>query len=77
MPIATDLLADIATLDEPRFLYYAGLLPEEISAILIKIEDGEISDRAYKEIKPEINSAVQKLKRLERNYAPEDRLKFS
>ena len=77
MPAATELLADIATLDEPRFLYYAGLLPEEISALLIKIEDGEISDRAYKEIKPEINSAVQKLKRLERNYAPEDRLKFS
>tara|TARA_B100000579_G_scaffold84206_1_gene65720 strand:+ start:1464 stop:1697 length:234 start_codon:yes stop_codon:yes gene_type:complete len=77
MPAATELLADIATLDEPRFLYYAGLLPEEISALLIKIEDGEISDRAYKEIKPEINSAVKKLKRLERNYAPEDRLKFS
>lgn len=77
MPAATELLADIATLDEPRFLYYAGLLPEEISALLIKIEDGEISDRAYKEIKPEINSAVQKLKRLERNYAPEDKLKFS
>ena len=77
MPAATELLADIATLEEPRFLYYAGLLPEEISALLIKIEDGEISDRAYKEIKPEINSAVQKLKRLERNYAPEDRLKFS
>ena len=77
MPIATDLLADIATLDEPRFLYYAGLLPEEISALLIKIEDGEISDKTYQEIKPEINSAVQKLKRLESNYAPEDRLKFA
>ena len=77
MPATTELLADIARLDEPRFLYYTGLLPEEISALLIKIEDGEISDKAYQEIKPEINSAVQKLKRLERNYAPEDRLKFS
>tara|TARA_B100000579_G_scaffold412255_1_gene403837 strand:+ start:12822 stop:13055 length:234 start_codon:yes stop_codon:yes gene_type:complete len=77
MPATTELLADIARLDEPRFLYYTGLLPEEISALLIKIEDGEISDKAYQEIKPEINSAVQKLKRLERNYAPEDRLKLT
>jgi hypothetical protein len=76
MPAAKELLADIATLDEPRFLYYAGLLPEEISALLLKIEDGEISDRTYQEIQPEINSAVKKLKRLERNYAPEDKLKF-
>ena len=77
MPATTELLADIARLDEPRFLYYTGLLPEEISALLIKIEDGEISDKAYQEIQPEINSAVQKLKRLERNYAPEDRFKLA
>lgn len=77
MPIATDLLADIATLEEPRFLYYAGLLPEEISALLIKIENGAINDRTCREIQPEIDSAVKKLKRLESNYAPEDRLKFA
>ena len=77
MPAATELLADIATLEEPRFLYYAGLLPEEISALLLKIENGAINDRTCREIQPEIDSAVKKLKRLESNYAPEDRLKYA
>jgi len=77
MPAATELLADIATLDEPRFNYYVPLLPEEVSALLLKIGDGEISDRTYQEIKPEINSAVRKLKEIESNYAPEDKLKFA
>ena len=73
MTPADHKLAQLAVLDEPRFEYYAGFLPEEVSAMLIKMEDGGSIKTRY-EIQPELNSAIKKLKEIEQNYVDEDRI---
>ena len=73
MTPADHKLAQLAVLDEPRFEYYAGFLPEEVSAMLIKMEDGGSIKTRY-EIQPELSSAIKKLKEIEQNYVDEDRI---